>query len=321
MFNNYHYFIVLAEECNLTRAADRLFITHQNLSKYLANLEAEFGLALFTRKPSLSLTYAGRLLLETFKETELREQNLRAQFVDLRRDLTGEIRLGTTEGRFRILMPDIMSEFKKNFPEVKLLISSAASPELRKMVQNNQLDLMVANIPPEDTEKLDHVTVLEENLYLVISDHMLKDLFGDAYPACKAELRRGADMRLFQDVPFALNLPHMNSHILLKRHFSKLGISMNCIHTSSHPDLHHMMSARDFAASFCLTMYLPSLFKLNEGSKNKLNIFPIKDFQYTNSVGIYYTKNRIFPHYACALIRMITEQCSKFKEYDEMTGR
>ena len=105
-------------------------------------------------------------ILETFKETELREQNLRAQFVDLRRDLTGEIRLGTTEGRFRILMPDIMSEFKKNFPDVKLLISSAASPELRKMVQNNQLDLMVANIPPEDTEKLDHVTVLEENLYL-----------------------------------------------------------------------------------------------------------------------------------------------------------
>ena len=91
------------------------------------------------------------------------------------------------------------------------------------MVQNNQLDLMVANIPPEDTERLDHVTVLEENLYLVISDHMLKDLFGDAYPACKEELRRGADMRLFQDVPFALNLPHMNSHILLKRHFSKLG--------------------------------------------------------------------------------------------------
>ena len=117
------------------------------------------------------------------------------------------------------------------------------------MVQNNQLDLMVANIPPEDTERLDHVTVLEENLYLVISDHMLKDLFGDAYPACKEELRRGADMRLFQDVPFALNLPHMNSHILLKRHFSKLGIPMNCIHTSSHPDLHHMMSARDFAAN------------------------------------------------------------------------
>lgn len=49
MFNNYHYFIVLAEECNLKRAADRLYITHQNLSKYLANLEAEFGLALFTR--------------------------------------------------------------------------------------------------------------------------------------------------------------------------------------------------------------------------------------------------------------------------------
>ncbi len=316
MFNNYHYFIVLAEECNISRAADRLFITHQNLSKYLSNLEAEFGVTLFQRKPTFSLTYAGRLMLQALKETEQTEKNIRAQFEDLRTDAAGEIRLGTTEGRFRILMPDIMSAFKDAFPDVQLLISSAASPDLRKMVQNNQLDLMIAGVPYEDKGKLDHITVLEEKLYLVISDHMLADLFGEQFPSCKEELRLGADLKLFQSVPFAMNLPHLNSSILLQRHLGKLGISLNCVHTSSHPDLHHMMSARDFAASFCLTMYLPSLMKLNKESDNKLNIFPIRDFNDTNPVAVCYAKNRIFPRYTRALMQMLKQQCSQFSNFD-----
>lgn len=58
MFTNYHYFLVLAEEGNMTRAAERLFIYHQNLSKYLSNLEADFGITLFERKPSFRLTSA-----------------------------------------------------------------------------------------------------------------------------------------------------------------------------------------------------------------------------------------------------------------------
>ncbi|MFR9308657.1 MAG: LysR family transcriptional regulator, partial [Lachnospiraceae bacterium] len=70
MFNHYHYFIVLAEECNISRAAERLYITHQNLSRYLAKLEEEFGVTLFDRKPSLSLTHAGQLMLSALKETE-----------------------------------------------------------------------------------------------------------------------------------------------------------------------------------------------------------------------------------------------------------
>ena len=39
MFNNYEYFITLAEEENISRAAEKLFISHQCLSKYLKNLE------------------------------------------------------------------------------------------------------------------------------------------------------------------------------------------------------------------------------------------------------------------------------------------
>ena len=318
MFHNYHYFIVLAEECNISRAAERLFITHQNLSKYLSNLEHNLGVVLFQRKPTISLTYAGRLMLQTLQKTQEMERNLRAQFIDLRQDVTGEIRIGTTEGRFRILMPDIMSEFKNTFPDVHLRISSAPSPELRKSVQSHQLDLMIAAIPQENVGTLEHITVLNERLYLVISDNMLRDIFGDQSPACKEQLRNGADLRLFRNIPFAMNLPHFNSSRLIQKHLGKLGIELLCVHTSSHPDLHHIMSARDFAASFCLTMYVPMLLKINETTDNKLNIFPILGLSDRNPLAVFYSKNDILPHYTRSLIQMIKKQCNSFSQYDRL---
>ena len=316
MFANYQYFLVLAEECSISRAAERLFTSHQNLSKYLSNLEAECGVRLFERKPTFSLTYAGRLMLDAMRQVEITEKNLRDQYADLREDQAGEIRLGTTEGRFRILMPDIMSEFKRMFPEVHLRVVSASSPDLRDMELNNQLDLMIAGNTQTPEKTLTSIEVLKENLYLIISDNMLQEYFPDRYPQCKEEFRKGADLREFGNVPFALNLPNFNSHILLDRHLKELGITLNCVHTSSHPDLHHMMSARDYAASFCLTMYLPNLLRLNREAGGKLNIFPIRGFTSTNSVVIVYAKNRVFSHSAQELIRMIRRQCRRFPKYD-----
>lgn len=320
MFNHYHYFIVLAEECNISRAAERLYITHQNLSRYLAKLEEEFGVTLFDRKPSLSLTHAGQLMLSALKETEQREKNLIAQYTDLKNELRGEIRLGTTEGRFRILMPDIVSEFRKLFPEVQLLISSAASPTLRQMVQENRLDLMVAGVPQEEQGDLEYTKVLDERLYLVVSDNMLRSCFGEQFSVYRRELKKGADIRLFSKLPFAVNLPKLNSSILLKRHMARMGVSLNIVHSSSHPDLHHIMSSRDFAASFCLTMYLPSIMKLNRELENKLNIFPIQELRDTNPVAICCQKNRIFPRYTRVLMQLLQKQCSAFARYDAVVA-
>lgn len=300
----------------MSRAAERLFITHQCLSKYLSNLETYYGVTLFERKPAFSLTHEGRLMLDALRQVELTEKNLRAQYADLRDEQSGEIRIGTTEGRFRILMPDIITEFKKQFPEVQLHITSAPSPELRDMVRNNQLDLIVVGFEAGSSQAFTSIEVLQEKLYLVISDSMLKEYFPDDYPKCKETFREGADLRLFQEIPFALNMPNFNSRVLLKRHLQALDISLNCIHTSSHPDLHHMMSARDYAASFCLTMYLPSLLKLNEESGHNLNVFPIKDFFSTNPVVIVHAKNKIFPRHTKALIQIISRQCRQFSRYD-----
>ena len=316
MFTNYQYFLALAEECNISKAADKCFITHQNMSKFLSNLEKEYGVRLFERKPVFSLTPAGKLMYHTLRQIELSEKNLRDQYQDMRDDKSGEILFGTTEGRFRILVPDILSKFKAAFPEVRLRVVSAASPDLRKMVLNNQLDFMVAGVPEKIPHSLTFTEVLQERLYLVISDQMLAEYLPQLYPQCKEELQAGADLRLFQKVPFALNLPDYNSSKLLEHHLHELGLTLNCIHTSSHPDLHHLMSARDYAASFCLTMYLPEVLKLNRETGNKLNIFPILGLTQTNPVAISYASNRVFSRSGKAFLSMLRQQCRHFTEYD-----
>lgn len=53
------YFLVTVEEMNITRAAERLFISQQALSSHLKRLEDEYGVCLFDRKPSLRLTLEG----------------------------------------------------------------------------------------------------------------------------------------------------------------------------------------------------------------------------------------------------------------------
>ena len=70
MLNNYHYFLMLAKELNISGAAEKLYISHQCLSKYLKNLEKAYDIALFERKPFLRLTPAGEMLLKAFKDIE-----------------------------------------------------------------------------------------------------------------------------------------------------------------------------------------------------------------------------------------------------------
>lgn len=316
MFINYRYFIVLAEEGSISAAAKRLYITHQALCRYLANLEEELNVTLFERKPSLRMTDAGRMVYETLKQAGSLEQNLRGRLADYNNEVTGEIRLGTTEGRFRILLPDIIEEYKKAFPQVALYTHSAKSTWLSKMLASGELDAAILNYSPGLEKQFDVETILEENLYLVISDSMMKTYFGDKAEEYMEMFKNGADLRLMTEVPFALNLPTFNSSIMISEILHRLGISLNCIHVSSHPDLHHALSARNLAASLCLTMYLPSVFRLNKEKKEHLNIFPILGLNSTNKVVMAYAKNRIFTHYGNALLEIIRKRSRDFKKYE-----
>ena len=311
MLNNYEYFLVLSEELNISNAAKRLFISHQCLSKYLKGIEENYGVSFFERKPKFALTSAGKVMLETLRQIELAEQNLENQLTDIKEAKSGTINFGITEGRYSILVPKLLKEFHDIYPKVKLNIHRATSPKMQEMVLDNSLDLFLSGISNITTHNLKYEIVINEQMYIVISDNLLKQYFPHNYPKCKENFAKGVDLRLFQEVPFVLNEKNFNSRILLDRHLSELGISLNCINELTQPDIHYLLCDEDYAASFCLTMYLSGINQLNQfnNTKSYLNVFPIANFTAENPLALIYHKNKKFPSYTHDLKKIIKKYC------------
>lgn len=79
----FRYFIAVADELNMTKAAAKLFISQQSLSAYIQRMEKQYGVTLFERKPSLQLTEAGRAMYFYAKEIVLSEDKLTSRFADI----------------------------------------------------------------------------------------------------------------------------------------------------------------------------------------------------------------------------------------------
>ena len=88
-------------------------------------------------------------------------------------------------------------------------------------------------------------------------------------------------------------------------------------------DLHHLMTARDYAASFALTMYLPSIEQLSRTgvSNSPMYVFPIKGLDETNPVIMVCSDERNFPEYVNFALKEIAELCASYAKEDADISR
>ena len=311
LINNYKYFLVLAQELNISRAAQRVFISHQALSAYLKNLENEFGVNFFNRKPTLSLTPAGEVMLESLNKISLIEKNFLHRIADIRSNGNVTITIGLTEGRYRILAPSLLKKVRSLCPNIQLVVISDTSLSLKEKLLNNELDLFLAGSRNIHSSKLQIEPILEEKLYLVISDTMIQHFFPESYPQCKDNFARGVDLRNFKKIPFILNKIGYNSRTILDTHLKNIDAELNVIMEYTQPDIHHLLSSVDIAASFCLSMYINKVKEINllNNGISQLNIFPVLDLKETNTISIVYLKDSIFSKSTQTLIDLLKNLC------------
>lgn len=113
-------FAVLAEELNFRGAAERLFISQPALSKQIAALERELGLALLRRdRRHVELTEAGRVFLADVGPAleQLERATGRARRAG---GLSGVLRVGFPEYASQTHIPDLLARFGQRQPEVRL---------------------------------------------------------------------------------------------------------------------------------------------------------------------------------------------------------
>ncbi len=170
------YFVAVAESRHFTRAAQTLGIGQPPLSQQIQALEHELGARLFERLPrGVRLTDAGQALFEDARRI-LREVDRaveRAQRVA--RGELGRIRVGMINSApFHPLIPRLIREFRREYPQVALSLEERTTPGLAAAVRNDAIDVAFVRPLLGDDEGLCVEPLLDEDLVIALpSGHPL----------------------------------------------------------------------------------------------------------------------------------------------------
>ena len=144
------YFLAVAREENMTRAADMLHVTQPTLSKALKSLEDELGKKLFTRHSfSITLTEEGTLLRNRAEDLVFMADKIEQEFLTLDDVTGGDIYFGLAESyQIRYLAREIR-EFKKAYPGLQYHITSGDTEQVTEKLDKGILDFAVICETPD----------------------------------------------------------------------------------------------------------------------------------------------------------------------------
>ncbi len=180
-----HYFVVVAEERNITRAAERLKMSQPPLSNQIKGLEEELGVQLFIRgKRQLTITDAGLLLYRRARQIlELSEQT--RQEVQSTEGLSGDLNISLVEGRAPYLLSRWIAGFRQEFPRVAVHLWNGSGDEVIERVQRGLADLALV-AKPYNAELLEGFSVGREPWVAMMSrEHPLAQEEGNFLPLRK----------------------------------------------------------------------------------------------------------------------------------------
>lgn len=142
------YFAVVAEENNMSRAAQRLFMSQPPLSRHIRQLEERLGVTLFVRHTrGLTLTDEGQRVLETIRPLLALQDNTWAALARIAKNDVQSLRLGLTtafeQGVFAALETQLTARVDS------LRIVRHGSPELVRLLRRGKIDAALVALPLE----------------------------------------------------------------------------------------------------------------------------------------------------------------------------
>ena len=141
---------------NLTEAANALFTSQSGVSKHIKDLEDELGVELFVRKGKrlLGLTDPGKELIEIVERILLDAKNVKRLAEQFSNRDQGRLTIATTHTQARYALPSVVTQFKKAFPQVHLVLHQASPGEIVSMLLDGQADIGIATEALEEVEEL-----------------------------------------------------------------------------------------------------------------------------------------------------------------------
>ncbi len=154
-FRQLQHFLAVAEEGNFHRAATRVHLTQQAVSKSVAQLEAKLGVRLLDRdRQSVALTAFGDLLLPHARTITAEVRQFDDSLAAMLGTRTGSLRIGTTPTPLSNLLPAALKHLRAKRPKVRITVEQGDFERLSGLLLQGQLDVVLSTEPPQPWDAL-----------------------------------------------------------------------------------------------------------------------------------------------------------------------
>ncbi len=154
-----NYFLAIAREENITKAAQILHLTQPTLSRQMIQLEEELGVKLFVRSNhKIILTEEGLLLKRRGQELLALADKTKREFIQKETSLSGEIMIGSGEFLSTKVLAEMMVAFRKKHPLMQYRIYSGNADNIQDYIGRGLLDVGVMG-EPIDIGKYDFLSM------------------------------------------------------------------------------------------------------------------------------------------------------------------
>lgn len=151
------YFLAVAREESISKAAETLFVTQPNLSRQMQNLEREIGQQLFIRgSRKITLTAAGSLLRKRAEEIVELYNKTESELSAPITDISGDIYIGGGESYALQLIAKAAREVREEYPNVHFHLYSGDMATVAERLDKGLIDFGIF-IEPADLTKYDYL--------------------------------------------------------------------------------------------------------------------------------------------------------------------
>jgi DNA-binding transcriptional LysR family regulator len=169
-FRHLRYFIAVAEEQNITRAAARLNVSQPSLSRQIRQLEEEVGVALFDRDPKgVFLTPAGEIFLRESRRLLAHMERVLEAVRPQKEAHSGTVNVGLAAG-LSASFASILAAYEKKFPLVTIQCKDILSGHQSHALANKVIDVGFLRPPVEPVHVMSEF-LFQESIMVALPRH------------------------------------------------------------------------------------------------------------------------------------------------------
>ena len=148
--SEFHLLSVLAQEMNMRKASERLFVSQPALSQRLQTIEKEWGTRIFIRsQKGLSLTPAGEQVIQFVNEVLVKEEKVRETIHSLQSGVSGTLKIAVASIVGQNWLPPVLKKYSDTYPQAKISLITGWSSEILKSLYDDQVHIGITRGLPD----------------------------------------------------------------------------------------------------------------------------------------------------------------------------